>query len=221
MEKKPIVMVVKDANDAAKKLNELVEKGYYSFDFGISEEYSITVSKHSDGSTSETKEKRYRFTGMAEAYTGEELDSLNAVRDDMRHLKSERDEMNRTLNVLNKPAFAPLSILLLGVGIITLLLGVLTLVGVLPLPAGQIPIAVVLTVVGVLALGGSFAAFFLRRKKKIELTAKKDEILKSDEELKAKEKELDSRVPQWYKDAMWKAEGNTFYNASQRHTLKK
>ena len=36
MEKKPIVMVVKDANDAAKKLNELVEKGYYSIDFGIS-----------------------------------------------------------------------------------------------------------------------------------------------------------------------------------------
>ena len=79
MEKKPLVMVAKDAQDAASKLNEYVEKGGYNFDFGISKEWSITVSKKSDGTTSETKERRYRFTGFVDTYVGEELEPLALV----------------------------------------------------------------------------------------------------------------------------------------------
>ena len=39
-------------------------------------------------------------------------------------------------------------------------------------------------------------------------------------ELQARETELDNKVPQWYKDALWTAEGNVVKNASQRHELK-
>ena len=220
MEKKPLVMVAKDASDAAKKLNEYVEKGAYEFDFGISQEYSITVTKRSDGSTSETKEKRYRFTGMMNTYVGDELNSLNEVRGDLENVKRERAEMNRTLNVMNKSAFAPISILLLAVAIFTLVFGILTLARVLPLPSSQIGIAIALVVVGTLALAGSIVLAVFRNNKKKMLLAKKDEILKQDEDLKNKEKEIDSRVPQWYKDALWTVEGNAIKNALQRHELK-
>lgn len=220
MQKKPLVMVAKDAKDAAKKLNEYVKDGAYEFDFGISQEYSITVTKNSDGSKSETKERRYRFTGMMNTYVGEELDSLNAVKEDMEKIKSERAEMNRTLNIMNKCAFAPISILLLGVALFTLIFGILTLAGVLPLPKSQIGIAIALVIVGVLALGGSIALAILRSNKKKALLEKKDQILKQDEDLKKKEQEVDSRVPDWYKNALWSAEGNVLKNATQTHTLK-
>ena len=220
MEKKPLVMVAKDASDAAKKLNEYVEKGAYEFDFGISQEYSITVTKRSDGSKSETKEKRYRFTGMMNTYVGDELNSLNEVRGDLEKVKKERAEMNRTLNVMNKSAFAPISILLLGVAIFTLLFGILTLTPALPLPKSQIGIAIALVIVGTLALAGSIVLAVLRSNKKKMLLGKKDEILKQDQDLQAKEKEIDSRVPQWYKDALWTVEGNAIKNALQRHELK-
>ena len=215
MEKKPLNIVVKDAREAAKRLNEYVEKGAFNFDFGINQEYAITVSKNSDGSKSETKEKRYRLCGFMDMYMGEELEPLNMVREDLKAVKKEREEMNRTLNVMNKSAFAPISILLLVVGIITFALGLLTLIKVLPLPAGQIPIAIVLTIVGVLALAGSITLFIFRLKKKKALLMNKDEILKSDSELKVKEDEVNSRVPQWYKDALWTSEGNTFKNSRQ------
>ena len=221
MEKKPLNIVVKDANEAAKRLNEVVEKGGAEFDFGINEEYLITVSKNSDGTTSESKQKVYRLIGFVDTCVGEELDSLNAVREDLKAVKKEREEMNRTLNIMNKSAFAPISILLLCIAIFTLVFGILTLAKVLPLPAGQIPISIVLVVVGVLSLGGSIALFILRKNKKNALLARKDEILNSDEELKNKEKEIDSRTPSWYKNALWSAEGNTFKNASQRFELKK
>ena len=220
MEKKPLVMVAKDANDAAKKLNEYVEKGAYEFDFGISQEYSITVTKRSDGSKSEVKEKRYRFTGMMNMYVGDELDSLNAVKGDLENVKKERAEMNRTLNIMNKSAFAPISILLLGIAVFTLLFGILTLAGALPLPKSQIGIAIALVVVGTFALAGSIVLAVLRSKKKKMLLEKKDEILKQDQDLQAKEKEVDNRVPQWYKDALWTVEGNAIKNALQRHELK-
>ena len=220
MEKKPLVMVAKDANDAAKKLNEYVEKGAYAFDFGISQEYSITVTKRSDGSKSEVKEKRYRFTGMMNMYVGDELDSLNAVKGDLENVKKERVEMNRTLNIMNKSAFASISILLLGIAIFTLVFGILTLAGVLPLPKSQIGIAIALVVVGAFALAGSIVLTVLRSKKKQMLLEKKDEILKQDQDLQNKEKEIDSRVPQWYKDALWTVEGNAIKNALQRHELK-
>ena len=220
MEKKPVNIVVKDATEAAKRLNEMVEKGGYNFSIGVNKEYAITISKNSDGSTSETKERRYRIVGMVDTYVGEELDSLNAVRDDLKAVKKEREEMNRTLNVMNKSAFAPISILLLGVAIITLVLGILTLAKILPLPAGQIPIAIVLVVVGALALAGSFVLFFFRRKKKLALLERKDEILKSDNELKTKENEINLRVPQWYKEALWEASGSTLKNFSQTLVLK-
>ncbi len=220
MEKKPLVMVAKDANDAAKKLNEYVEKGGFNFEFGISTEYVVTVSKNSDGSKKETKEKRFRFTGFVDTYVGEELNALNAVREDLRKVKKEREEMNRTLNIMNKPAFAPISIFLLAVAIFTLSFGILTLAKILPLPAGQIPIAIVLTIVGALALGGSITCFIFRRRKKLELLARKEEILKLNEQLQARESDIDSRVPQWYKDALWTAEGNVVKNRTQRHTLK-
>ena len=220
MEKKPLVMVAKDANDAAKKLNEYVEKGAYEFDFGISQEYSITITKRSDGSKSEVKEKRYRFTGMMNMYVGDELDSLNAVKGDLENVKKERAEMNRTLNIMNKSAFAPISILLLGIAIFTLLFGILTLAGALPLPKSQIGIAIALVVVGTFALAGSIVLAVLRSKKKKILLEKKDEILKQDQDLQAKEKEVDNRVPQWYKDALWTVEGNAIKNALQRHELK-
>ena len=89
MEKKPLTMVAKDAKDAAKKLNEYVEKGGFNFDFGISEEYSITVSKNSDGSTKEEKEKRYRFTGFVDTYIGDELKPLLDVRQELEDVKKE------------------------------------------------------------------------------------------------------------------------------------
>lgn len=220
MEKKPLTMVAKDAQDAAKKLNEYVEKGGFNFDFGISEEYVITVSKGSDGVKKEEKEKRYRFTGFVDTYTGNELDSLHQVREDLENVKEERKEMNRTLNIMNKSAFAPISILLLGVAIVTLTLGILTLANVLPLPQEQIAIAIVLTILGSFALAGSIVLAVFRGKKKKALLAKKDEVLKADQDLQEKEREIDSRVPQWYKNALWTAEGNKLKNASQTHILK-
>ena len=221
MEKKPLNIVVKDANEAVKRLNEVVEKGGAEFDFGINEEYLITVSKNSDGTKSESKQKVYRLVGFVNTCVGDELDSLNEVREDLKVTKKEREEMNRTLNVMNKSAFAPISILLLAVAIFTLVFGILTLAKVLPLPAGQIPVAVVLVVIGALSLAGSIALFILRKKKKNALLARKDEILSSDEQLKVKEREVEERTPAWYKKALWSAEGNTFKNASQRFELKK
>ena len=221
MEKKPVNFVVKNAAEAAKRLNEIVENGGYNFDIGINNEYVTTVSKNSDGSTSETKERVYRVIGFVDTYVGEELEPLNALKDDMKNIKKEREEMNRTLNILNKSAFAPLSILLLGIALFTLTFGILTLVNVLPLPEGQTPIAIALTVVGVLSLAGSITAFILRKNKKAALLEKKDEILNNDEDLKKREKELDSRVPEWYKNALWQAEGNTFKNASANFKLEK
>ena len=220
MEKKPLTMVAKDAKDAANKLNEYVEKGAFEFDFGISQEYSITVTKKSDGTTEEEKERRYRFTGFVNTYVGDELKPLLDVREDLENVKKERAEMNRTLNVMNKSAFAPISILLLGVAIITLVFGILTLAKILPLPPEQIGIAIALVIVGTLALAGSIALAVFRNKKKKALLENKDKILKQEEELKAKEKDIDNRVPQWYKDALWTAEGNVVKNASQRHELK-
>ena len=220
MEKKPLVMVAKDAQDAAKKLNEYVEKGGYNFDFGISKEWSITVSKKSDGTTSETKERRYRFTGFVDTYVGEELEPLKAVRKDMEDLKKERAELNRTLNVMNKPAFAPISIFLLIVAVITLFFGIMTIAKVLPLPPEQIGISIALVVVGGLALPGSIILAVFRSKKKKMLLEHKDEINKQDEDLKKKEQELDSKIPQWYKDALWTAKGDEIRNASQHHILK-
>lgn len=221
MEKKPINIVVKDANEACKRLNEVVENGGYNFDFGINEEYVTTLTKNSDGSTDETKEKVFRIVGFVDTYMGNELDSLNAVKEEMKALKKEREEMNRTLNVMNKSSFAPISILLLGIAVFTLVFGILTVSGILPLPEEQKAIAIVLIIVGALSLAGSIALFVLRKNKKAKLLANKDEILKRDEELKNKEKELDSKIPQWYKDALWTVEGNTFKNASHRHELKK
>ena len=221
MEKKPVNIVVHDAEEAAKRLNEIVEKGGYSFDFGINNEYVTTVTKNSDGTSTSEKKRVYRIVGFVDTYVGEELDSLNAVRDELKATKKEREEMNRTLNVMNKSAFAPFSIFLLIVAIITLSLGILTLAKLLPLPGGQIPIAIALTVVGVLALAGCITAFILKKNKKAKLLENKEEILKNDEELKARESDIDNRTPKWYKDALWSASGNTFKNASQRHTLVK
>ena len=220
MEKKPLTMVAKDARDAAKKLNEYVEKGGFNFDFGISEEYSITVTKNSDGSTKEEKEKRYRFTGFVDTYMGDELKPLLDVREELENVKEERAEMNRTLNVMNKSAFAPISILLLGIAVFTLVFGILTLAGILPLPPEQIGIAIALVIVGALALIGSILLFIFRLKKKKTFLAKKDEILAQDQELQNKENEINKRVPQWYKDALWTAEGNTIKNVNQKHVLK-
>lgn len=219
-EKKPLVMVAKDARDAAKKLNEYVEKGGYKFDFGISTEYVVTVSKNSDGSKKEEKEKRFRFTGFVHTYVGQELDSLNLVRADLKKIKKEREEMNRTLNVMNKSAFAPISIFLLIIAIVTLTFGILTLSHILPLPKEQIGIAIFLVIFGTLALAGSILLAVFRWKKKRELNAIRGKIEKDDMELQARETELDNKVPQWYKDALWKAEGNFIKNASQRFELK-
>lgn len=221
MEKKPVNFVIRNAEQAAKELNKIVEDGGSEFDIGINQEYVITVTKNSDGSTKEEKERVYRIIGFADMMVGPELDSLNAVREEMKTAKKEREEMNRTLNVMNKSAFAPISILLLCVAIFTLVFGILTLAKALPLPAGQIPIAIVLVVVGVLALAGSIILAILRSKKKKALLERKDEILKQDEELKERERNIDSRTPQWYKDALWTAEGNVFKNKSQRFELKK
>lgn len=220
MEKKPLTMVAKDARDAANKLNEYVENGGFKFDFGIIDEYVITVSKNSDGSKKEEKEKRYRFTGFVDTYMGDELEPLNQVREEIKALKGEREEMNRTLKVMNKSPFAPISILLMCVALITLTFGILTLAGILPLPPEQIAIAIILVVVGSLALGGSITLTVLRARKKKALLARKDEILQSEQNLKNREADLDRRTPQWYKDALWRAEGNTIRNATQCHTLK-
>ena len=221
MEKKPVNFVVKSAREAERELNAIVEKGGAEFDIGINPEYVITVTKKSDGTTEKEKERVYRFIGFVNMMVGPELDSLNAVKEEMKATKKEREEMNRTLNVMNKSAFAPISILLLCVAIFTLVFGILTLAKVLPLPAGQLPIAVVLTVVGVLALAGSIVLAVLRSNKKKALLERKDEILKQDQELKEKESSVNNRTPQWYKDALWKAEGNVVKNASQRHELRK
>ena len=220
MEKKPINFVVKSAREAEKELNAIVEKGGSEFDFGINPEYVTTVTKKSDGTTETEKERVYRIIGFVNMVTGPELDALNNVKDEMKATKKEREEMNRTLNVMNKSAFAPISIFLLAVAVFTLVFGILTLAKVLPLPAGQLPIAIVLTVVGVLALAGSIVLAVLRSNKKKALLERKEEILKQDQDLKEKESSVSNRTPQWYKDALWTSEGNTFKNSSQRHTLK-
>ena len=152
---------------------------------------------------------------------GNELDSLNAVREDLKNIKKEREEMNRTLNVMNKSAFAPISIFLLIIALLLLTFGILTLAKILPLPADQIPIAIVLVIVGTLALGGSIALFITRLNKKKALLANKDEIINKDNDLRNREAEIDSRTPSWYKNALWSYEGNTLRNASHRLTLKK
>ena len=220
MEKKPLNIVVKDAKQAVRELNEYVEKGAFQFDFGINKEYVITVSKNSDGSKKEEKEPRYRLVGFMDMYVGNELEPLELVRADLKKTKKEREEMDRTLNVMKKSAFAPISLFLLLVSVFVLTFGVLTLAHILPLPPEQIGIAIALVIVGSLCLAGSIALAVLRLKKKKALLAREDEILNQDQELKARETELDSRVPQWYKDALWSYEGNTFKNVSQRHTLK-
>ena len=220
MEKKPLVMVAKDARDAARQLNEFVEQGAYSFDFGISHEYLYTVSKNSDGTKKEEKELRFRFTGFMDTYVGDELKPLNDVREDLKNVKKEREEMNRTLKIMNKSAFAPISIFLLIVAIITLTFGILTVAKILPLPAEQIGIAIALIIVGSLALTGSIVLAVLRGNKKKALLARKDEVLAQDQELQNKEKEIDRRTPQWYKDALWTVEGNVIKNATQRHEVK-
>ena len=220
MEKKPVNFVIKNAREAVRELNAIVEKGGSDFDIGINPEYVITVTKNSDGSTKEEKERVYRIIGFVNMMVGEELDSLNAVRDEMKAVKKEREEMNRTLNVMNKSAFAPISILLLAVAIFTLVFGILTIAKVLPLPAGQLPIAISLTIVGVLALAGSIVLAVLRGQKKKALLENKDQILKQDQDLKEKENSVNSRVPLWYKNALWSVEGITFKNASQSHVLK-
>lgn len=221
MQKKPLNIVVKDAYEAAKRLNEIVDQGGYHFDFGISNEYITTVTKRSDGSRSEVREKRFRLTGMVDTYVGEELEPLNAVREDMRQVEKEREEMNRTLSIMNKSPFAIGSIFFMIVALITLVLGILTLAKVLPIPNGQIPIAISLVVVGVLSAGLSFLLFFFRRKKKLELLTRKDEILKEDEDLRVREKDVDARIPAWYKEARWTAMGDYFSNETQRHELRK
>lgn len=221
MEKKPVNFVVHDAREAVRELNAIVEKGGSSFDIGINEEYVSTVTRKSDGSTTSEKEKVFRIIGFVDMMIGNELDSLNAVRDELKDTKKEREEMNRTLNIMNKSAFAPISIFLLIVAIITLALGILTLAKILPLPAGQIPIAIVLTIVGALALGGSIALFILRRNKKKSLLADKENILKQDAELRNRENDVNSRLPMWYKKAIWSYEGNEIRNSSLHFILKK
>ena len=221
MEKKPVNFVVHDAREAVRELNELVEKGAATFDVGVNEEYVYTVTRKSDGSTEKEKEKVFRVIGFAEMMVGHELDSLNEIKEERNAVKKERQELNRTLNVMNKSAFAPISIFLLIIAVITLVLGVLTLAKVLPLPAEQIAISVVLTVVGALALAGSFLLFFFRRKKKLALLAKKDEILKQDSDLKAREADVDLKTPQWYKNALWSQDGNVAKNFNTRLTFNK
>ena len=221
MEKKPFNFVVKNAREAARELNIIVENGGSNFDVGVNEEYVTTVTKKSDGSTSTEKEKVFRIIGFVDMKVGNELDSLNEVREELAEVKKEREELNRTLNIMNKSAFAPISILLLCVAIFTLTFGILTLANILPLPAGQIPIAIALVVIGSLSLGGSIVLFILRRKKKLALLARKDEILKEDADLKAKEADVNLRTPQWYKNALWSYEGNEVKNFNTRLTLNK
>ena len=220
MEKKPLTMVAKDARDAAKKLNEYVEKGAFNFDFGISEEYVVTVSKGSDGLRKEEKEKRFRFTGFMDMYVGDELNSLREVREDLEIVKKEREEMNRTLNVMNKSPFAPISIFLLCVAIVTLTLAILTVAKILPIPNGQLGVAIALIVVGALALSGSILLAVSRNKKKKALLENKEEIMKKDAELQDREQKVDARVPQWYKNALWTSEGNVLRNASHHYEIK-
>lgn len=221
MEKKPLNIVVKDARDGATRLNEYVEKGAFKFDFGVNKEYVITVTKNSDGTKKEEKEPRYRLIGFMDMYVGQELESLNLVRNDLKEIKKERAEMNRTLNVMRKSAFAPISILLLCIALFMLVFGILTLAGILPIPPEQRGFAVVLVILGTLSLAGSIVLAVFRGKKKNALLAREGEIVNQDNQLQAREKEIDSRVPQWYKDALWSNEGTSVLkNATQKHTLK-
>lgn len=221
MEKKPVNFVVKDAYEAEKRLNEIVEKGGAFFDIGVNPEYVTHVTVNSDGSKSSSKERVYRIIGFVDMYVGNELDPLNAVREEIKNLKKERVEMNKNLNIMNKSLFTPFVIFLLIVALITLTLGILTLANILPLPAGQVPIAIVLTIVGVLALGGAITIMVLRGKKKKELLSRKDEVRKQDDELKAKEMDLSGRTPQWYKDALWSADGVIVKNATMQLSFNK
>lgn len=221
MEKKPLVMLVKDAREAERRLNEIVEQGGANFDFGIMDENVTTVTRHSDGTTSKENEKHFRITGFVDMVTGPELEELNSCKDELKSLRKEREEMNRDLRVMQKCAFGPLSILLLGVAIITLTLGILTLAKILPLPEEQFALAIIILVVGALALGGSITAFVMRKKKKALLLSKKDEINAKDDDLRQREKDMNNRLPMWYKNALWTSEGNELRNATQKHILRK
>lgn len=220
MEKKPLNIVVKDARQAARELNEFVEKGAFNFDFGINKEYVITVSKGSDGVKKEEKEPRFRLIGFMDMYQGKELDSLNAVKDDLKKVQKEREEMNRTLKIMNKSAFAPISVFLLIVALIVLTFGILTIAGILPIPPEQRGIAILLIVIGVFALAGSIVLAVFRGKKKKALLERKDDVLAKDANLQAREAEIDARVPDWYKKAIWTVEGNVIRNMTQRHEIK-
>ena len=220
MEKKPLNIVVKDARQAARELNEFVEKGAFNFDFGINKEYVITVSKGSDGVKKEEKEPRFRLIGFMDMYQGKELDSLNAVKDDLKKVQKEREEMNRTLKIMNKSAFAPISVFLLIVALIVLTFSILTIAGILPIPPEQRGIAILLIVIGVFALAGSIVLAVFRGKKKKALLERKDDVLAKDANLQAREAEIDARVPDWYKKAIWTVEGNVIRNMTQRHEIK-
>lgn len=220
MEKKPINIVVKDSRQAARELNEFVEKGAFKFDVGVNKEYVITVSKGSDGVKKEEKEPRYRIIGFMDMYQGKELDSLNAVKDDLKKVQKEREEMDRTLKVMNKSAFAPISVFLLLVGLLVFTFGVLTIGGALPIPPEQRGIAIFLIILGVFAIAGSIVLAVFRGKKKKALLERKDDVLSKDANLQAREAEVNSRVPQWYKNALWTVEGNAVRNVTTRLELK-
>lgn len=216
MGKKPINMLVKNANEAEKRLNDYVEDGGSDFRIGISTEYVTTTVVNSDGTKSYRKEKRYRIMGFVDTVSQSEVEALKSVKKEMNAMKNARDAMNRKLNIMNKRPFAPLSVLLLCSGILMFALGILTITGVLPLPSEQKTIALVLTILGAVCIAGSFITYAVRKKKKTALLAIKDQVLKEDAELVEKERAFDVKVPDWYKKAHWHVEGSTLFNSANR-----
>lgn len=213
----PVNFTAKSIKDAQSKLNDLVDEGIYNFSrVGVMPETVHNVRINSDGSKDDRPETVYRFVGLAEAVEPNELKEFKEWKSRSDELKSERDAMNRKLNLLNGKAFGPLSIFLLVLGLITGTLGILALVGVLPIPSEQIGISIALSVVGVLAITGSILVSIFRDKKIKLIQKDRGDIENENNALLAKENKLFSDEPIWHAGAQFKISNNLVYNNNSK-----
>ena len=214
MSQKPVNFTGKNPKDICKQLNELVDQGIYGFErTNILTEYVTTVTKNSDGSSSEKKEPVWRIFGLAESCTELEMNDFYGWKQKNDVAKKEREELDRSLKLLNGKAFGPLSIFLAIVGMICATLGILTVSKVLPLPEEQIFIAIILIVVGLLSICGCVLATVLRSKKIKGLQSQRSSLEEKDAQLKERELELKGEEPTWHAEAIFQYKDKLVWNA--------
>lgn len=220
MSQTPVNFTAKNAKDACEKLNELVDRGIFGFEhIGIMTEYVKTVTKNSDGTTSEKREPVWRFMGLAESANEQEMSDLIQWKAKRDELKPQLEESERRFKLLNGKAFGPLSVFLLIAGLICGVLGVLALAKVLPIPPEQIGISIGLTIGGVVCIGGAVLAAVLRGKKIKGMQGDRASIEETYSKLKEKEMELKGEEPTWHAEAIFQYKDKMVYNAHRTFEL--